>query len=240
MNFNNWISSRFKKILSRVRPIEVKDYSDEVEFGLKPIEIGTQKTYYKNIKTARCPFDYVMYQMIIFELQPDLIIEIGTSEGGSCIYYADLLDIIGKGKIHTIDITDNRVNPQDENANHVRVQFFTDGYENYDLKNAEGYETILIIDDGSHTYEDVLASLKKFNSLVSVGSYFIVEDGIIDHLGVEVSKWFNGGPNRAIKEFLINNDSFIIDRKWCDFFGKNATFNTNGYLKKIKNSNSSH
>jgi cephalosporin hydroxylase len=81
-------------------------------------------------------------------------------------------------------------------------------------------------------YEDVLGSLKKFSPLVSIGSYFIVEDGIVSAFGR--NKGFHGGPLRAIREFMAITKNFEVDRKYCDLFGKNATFNVNGYLKRIK------
>jgi cephalosporin hydroxylase len=59
-----------------------------------------------------------------------------------------------------------------------------------------------------------------------------VEDGIINELGME--KLYNGGPLKAIREFLKTDDRFEVDIKWRDMFGKNATFNVNGYLKRIK------
>lgn len=208
--------------------INVLNYTDEVHFSIKSIEQGHHKLTYKNIQIIKCPFDYVIMQMIMFEVKPDLVIEIGTHTGGSSLYIADLMDIIGKGIIHTIDINDLRF---EECKSHNRIKFFPNGFEDYDLKNAENFETILVIDDGSHHYKDVLDSLNKFSSLVTKNSYFIVEDGIIDKLGWKDD--YNGSPNRAIKEFISSNDCFIIDRKWCDLFGINATFNTNGFLKKI-------
>jgi cephalosporin hydroxylase len=61
---------------------------------------------------------------------------------------------------------------------------------------------------------------------VSKGSYFIVEDGVLNELGY---KDYGGGPLKSIDEFLNQNSNFIIDREICDFFGKNATFNINGF-----------
>lgn len=205
------------------------NYTDKVSFDTKSVEAGHHKLLYRNVPIIKCPFDYIIYQMIIFELKPDLIIEIGTNKGGSSLYFADLLDLAGKGEIHTIDIVDIR----DENAkSHKRIKFFCDGFQNYNINNTTGFEKIMIIDDGSHVYEDVKAVLEKFNSVINIGSYFIVEDGILDKL--RWTKEYNGGPNKAIKEFVLQNDSYLIDRKWCDLFGTNATFNTNGFLKKIK------
>lgn len=206
-----------------------KNYTDTVKFDIKSIELGHHKLMYKDIPIIKSPFDYVIYQMILWEIKPDLIIEIGTNRGGSALYFADILDMIGHGEIHTIDIEDI---VYEEVKKHKRIKFFADGFEKYDLKNSEGYKSVIIIEDGSHSYDDVKATLLKFNPIVTNGSYFIIEDGILDKLGWQ--KKYKGGPNRAIEEFISINDAYCIDRKWCDLFGINATFNTNGFLKKIK------
>ncbi|TDG35307.1 hypothetical protein EZJ43_14525 [Pedobacter changchengzhani] len=205
------------------------NYTDTVKFDIKSIEQGHHKLAYKNVPMIKCPFDYVIYQMLVFQIKPDLIIEIGTNKGGSSMYLADLLELSGNGELHTIDIVDLR----DEAAkSHPRIKFFGSGFQNYDINLISSFSTVLIIEDGSHTYEDVKATLNKFSKFVTKESYFIVEDGILDKLGWK--KEYNGGPNKAIKEFIQENDSYIIDRYWCDLFGINATFNTNGFLKKIK------
>lgn len=167
--------------------------------------------------------------MILFEVKPDLVIEIGTNKGGSALYLADLLEINKFGQLHTIDIKDE-VN--DLVKKHQRINIFKDGFLDYDLGLTKNYKNILIIDDASHEYHQTLSALNKFSPIVSLGSYFIVEDGIVDKL--RMKRRYNGGPLKAIKEFMKNNESFIIERRWCDLFGINATFNVNGYLKKIK------
>jgi len=202
----------------------------KVQFSVDSVYQGHHQITYRGIKAIKCPFDYVIYQMLLFELKPDLIIEIGTNKGGSALYFADMLDIIGQGEIHTIDILKDET-PPIVNSN-PRIKRFTDGYQGYDLSNAERFKKILVIEDGSHTYEDTLATIQKFSPVVSKDSYLIVEDGIITELGMEAK--FNGGPLRAIEEFTNLNTDFIIDRRWCDMFGTNATFNVNGYLKKVR------
>jgi cephalosporin hydroxylase len=201
-----------------------------IELNLEKIVNGHHKVTYRGIKMIKNPFDYLLYQMIINEVKPDLIIEVGTNHGGTALYMSDMLDLIGKGEIHTIDVTEY---PMDERViNNKRIKRFLGGYQAYDLKNCEGYEKILVIDDGSHLYEHTLEILQKFQDVVTPDSYFIVEDGALIHIGL--TKDYGGGPVRAIEEFLQTNDNYIIDRNWCDFFGKNATFNTNGFLKKVK------
>jgi cephalosporin hydroxylase len=165
--------------------------------------------------------------MIISEVKPDLIIEIGAGKrGGGALYLGDLLNNIGHGIVHTLGL------PDTISYEHPRVKFFKKGWENYDLNETKEFSKILVIEDASHIYEDTLGALRKFSPVVSVGSYFIVEDGIVNELGRE--KGYHGGPLRSIREFLKENRNFEVDRKWCDMFGKNATFNVNGYLKKMK------
>jgi cephalosporin hydroxylase len=218
------IKKTIKKILNETK------HNERVSFDSKSLYEGHLQVTYRGIKAIRCPFDYVIYQMIVNEVKPDLIIEIGTSEGGSAIYLADLMDASDiQGEIHSIDITSKAEQNVKINS---RIKLFTNGWENYDINLATKFKTILIIEDAAHTYECTIGALEKFNKLVSLGSYLIVEDGIIDDLGM--SKEFNGGPLRAIKEFLPKHPEFIIDRKWCDMFGRNATFNVNGYLKRVK------
>lgn len=204
-------------------------FKKNITFKLEDIYLGHHKVTYKGVPAIKCPFDYTLYQMIIQEVQPDLVIEIGTNKGGSTLYIADLLELNKKGEIHTIDLPEN--NEDAILLSHSRIKIFKEGFKNYNTESLLNYKTILIIEDGSHQYKDTLATLNKFAPFVSKDSYFIVEDGIVNELGWE--KEFNGGPQKALKEFLERNSSFIVDKKWCDFFGVNATFNVNGYLKKI-------
>lgn len=216
--------------------LHINPNNERVSFNSNSLYIGHLKVTYKGIKAIRCPFDYLIYQMIISEIKPDLIIEIGTNEGGSALYLADLMVANNiKGEIHTIDI--NRVAYENIKSNSM-IKFFSNGWEDYDINLAAGFNTILVIEDAAHTYECTIGAIEKFSKVVTSGSYLIVEDGIVNKLGMEHQ--FNGGPLRAIREFLPRHPEFKVDRKWCDLFGKNATFNVNGYLKKspiIKNDN---
>lgn len=219
------------KLFQKFNQLLGRSTRDEyVSFNSRSIYYGHQKITYKGVQAIRCPFDFVMFQMIVFEVKPDLIIEIGSNEGGSALYLADLMQSFGlSGEIHSIDINDSAVKNLKNNPN---IKVFTNGWEAYDLEYCKGFNKILVIEDAAHTYECTLGAIKKFAPVVSKDSYLIVEDGIVDVLGTSES--FNGGPLKALREFLPNHPEFIVERKWCDMFGKNATFNVNGYLKKIK------
>jgi cephalosporin hydroxylase len=207
----------------------INNFSSKVSFSVKSIEKGHHKVLFQGVPMIKCPFDYLIYQMLIWEVKPDLIIEIGTNEGGGALYFASILDSLGQGVVHTIDIID-KVNDT-KVLSHPRIIRFFGGFKSYELSSARCFNNILVVDDGSHLYQDVYDALEKFKNLISKNSYYIIEDGIIDKLGMKKS--YKGGPNLAIRNFLKKNSSFQIDTKWVNFFGRNATFNTNGYLKKI-------
>lgn len=209
-------------ILSKFAP------KKHVDINLQSICDGHHNITYRGVPAIKAPFDYVLYQMLIFKIKPDLIIEIGTNKGGAALYYADLLNILGKGELHTIDI--NAVE-SDLVLTHPRIKVFSSGWQGYELENAKGFETILIIEDASHQYKQTLDAMKKFWHLVTPGSYFVIEDGIVNALGIENE--YQGGPLKAIYEFLEENKHFEIDRSFCDFFGRNATFNVDGFLRRI-------
>lgn len=218
---------------------------------------GVGKILYRGVLAQKFPFDYIMYQMIIHEIRPDLIIEIGTMHGGAALYYADLQETFGieGGEVHTIDLispndrkqhddsTGDIYNPYenpnypDVLADHPRIKIFDKGYQGYDLSNCEGFKKILVIDDGSHIYEDVYNVMEKFKDLITIGSYLIIEDGNCEEVcnnRPDLIEMWKGGPLRATKQFIAENDNFRVDYRWCDMFGINATYNTYGYLKKIK------
>ena len=231
---DDWKEEKNQKQISVYKKVfgdSIKDVLvNRSDINLTDMYSGHFGVTYKGVPYLKAPMDYTLYQMIIMLVKPDLIIEVGTLKGGGALYYADLLYLLGQGEVHTInlynEVEDHKV------LEHNKIKFFYGGYENYDIEeNTKGFKKILVIDDASHTYEDVLKVLNKFSKVVSKDSYFIVEDGVVSFNGLENN--FNGGPRRAIDEFLQTNDDFIVDRSLCDFFGVNATFNPDGYLKRI-------
>lgn len=179
--------------------------------------------FYRGINYVKCPFDYVLYQMVLDEIKPDLVIEIGTFNGGGALYIADILEKIGDGVVHTIDLKEREYDKKV--MENPRIKCYFGGYQSYDLSECEGYSNILVIDDGSHVYEDVRDAFIKFNPLVKKGGYYIIEDGIASNLPS-----LNGGPNKFVGELGSYTDRFRVNVGICDFFGKGATFNPYGYL----------
>lgn len=189
---------------------------------------------YFGIPTYKIPLDFWVYQEIIYEVKPDVIIEIGNFKGGSTLALAHLLDNmqLDDSKILALDINhsliDNKV------IEHKKIKLITGNAVNLleeVRNNIKDTDKVLIIEDSSHTYENTLEILKLYSTLVTKDSYFIVEDSIIS-TGLEVNYIkHGGGPYRAINEFISQNNTFIVDRSREKFI---VTWNPKGFLKKIK------
>lgn len=188
-----------------------------------------EKSTYMGIQTWKNPIDFWVYQELIFKLKPDVIVEIGIHKGGSSLAFAHLLDRNEKGRLIGIDISLSKVDSKA--IDHPRVSMIEGDavllFERVRDEIPEG-TTVLVIEDSSHEYENTLALLRTYGQLVTLESYFIVEDGICHH-GLDIGP--NPGPYEAARTFVQENSSFQIDRTHEDFL---VTWNPSGYLKKIR------
>ena len=190
------------------------------------------------------PQDMIAMQEIIWEVKPDLIIETGIAHGGSLIYYASLLELIGKGEVLGIDI-DIRAHNKAEIEKHPmykRIKMLEGSSISESIVEqvktaALGKEKILVCLDSNHTYEHVLSELRLYTPFVSVGSYIVVFDTIVEDLPDNYFKeerpWGIGNnPKTAVWEFLKDNDNFIVDK----FIDNKLLISVapDGYLKRIK------
>lgn len=189
--------------------------------------VVTESKYF-GIPCQRSPTDFWMYQEIIFDLKPDVIIEIGNFCGGSALSLAHLCDQIGNGRVIGIDINHSRLH-QLAKA-HPRISFVTgDACEVFShvANSLQKSETVLVIEDSSHEYQNTLDVLLKYSQLVSLGSYIIVEDSICHH-GLDLGP--TPGPYEAISDFIDQNPGFLVDRTKEGFL---ITWNPKGFLRRI-------
>ena len=186
-----------------------------------------QRTFWMNVPCLKCPLDLWMYQEILSELRPDVIVETGTNMGGSALFLAHVLDLVGRGEIITIDTVERPGRPA-----HPRIRYVTGSSADpaliRSLLDGRSDETRLVILDSDHSREHVLAELRLLAPFVSVGSYIIVEDTNIN--GHPAYSSFGAGPFEAVDEFLRSNANFVVDRSREKFL---MTFNPGGYLKRI-------
>jgi cephalosporin hydroxylase len=190
------------------------------------------------------PQDMVAMQEIIWDIKPDLIIETGIAHGGSLIYYASLLELMGHGEVLGIDI-DIREHNKKEIESHPmfkRIKMIQGSSIDENIveevkKYTSGKEKIVVCLDSNHTHDHVLKELEYYSPLVSLNSYIVVFDTIVEDLpdGYFSQKrpWgIANNPKTAVHAFLNAHDNFEID-----FSIDNKLLISvapQGYLKRIK------
>lgn len=185
-------------------------------------------TFWRGVAVEKCPLDLHIYQEIIHEVRPGLIIETGTKHGGSALFLADMCELVGNGCVVSIDIA-----PDAELPEHPRLTYALGSSTDPAIVQSvrcwlacDG--PVLVILDSDHGKEHVLAEMRAYAPLVTVGSYLIVEDGNIG--GHPVSPGHGAGPWEAVAEFLAEHPEFAADREREKLL---LTFNPGGYLRRL-------
>ena len=199
---------------------------------LADYQTGTLKYTYKGVRCIKSPVDMALYMLLIWNLRPRTLIEIGTKEGGSALWFADVVRNYGLDcPVFSIDLDPPEL-VVDQNVTFLQGDVRALGpiidKSEIDAERRPWF----VVEDSAHTFEGCLATLNTFSSLMTSGDVLVIEDGVLDELGL--SENYQGGPNRAIEHFISSKPGqFSVMRDYCDFYGKNATYNPNGYLLKL-------
>jgi cephalosporin hydroxylase len=190
------------------------------------------------------PADIMALQEIIWRTRPDLIVETGIAHGGSIIFSASMLELIGEdGMVLGIDIDIRSHNRAEIDAHPMRKRItLLEGSSISDVvlsevnRIARDRKRILVILDSNHTHEHVAGELRLYSPLVREGGYLVVLDTVIEDMpeGLFTDRsWGKGNnPKTAVWEFLRTNDRFEID---SDLEAKlQITVAPDGYLKCVK------
>jgi cephalosporin hydroxylase len=186
-------------------------------------------TYWMGIQTAKCPLDLWIFQEIITETKPDLIIEAGTHMGGSALFLASVCDLSDRGDVVTIDITELPDRPQHPRITYLLGSSTDDGVVAEVKRRAATAERVMVILDSDHTEAHVFEELSLLGPLVTPGCYLIVEDTIVN--GNPVLPDFGPGPAEGLARYLAREPSlFVVDPSREKF---HLTFNPGGYLRRV-------
>jgi cephalosporin hydroxylase len=194
------------------------------------------------------PEDTVRLQEVIYFLKPDVIIETGVAHGGSLIFYASLLKAMGKrSRIIGIDI---EIRPSNRKAieNHELSDYITlieGDSAARDIVERAGEairpnDTVLVLLDSNHSYAHVMNELEAYHRFVTLGSYIVATDGIMQ-LVHDVPRgrpeWLTDNPKRAAGDFVQMHPEFIIEEPSWAFnespLDKPITAWPSAWLKRI-------
>lgn len=223
-----------QKLATWLKPMR-KDYRRRWNRGLRQwlIRYHTRvlfdKVSWMGLPAWKNVLDAWVYQEIVHEVRPEIIIEIGNAHGGSTLYLANLLDLVGRGEVIAVDIDHSKFQ-----ARHPRITTVTgDSLAPETLARVEALargRQGLVIHDGDHSREHVLADLRAYAKFVQVGGYFIVEDTIIDLFRAGDGLGSVNGPLGAVEQFVREDPRFQIDADREAFV---LTFNPRGYLRRV-------
>lgn len=189
------------------------------------------------------PQDIVAMQEIIWKVQPDLVIETGVAHGGSLIFYASLLELIGKGKVLGVDIEIREHNKREieRHPMHTRILMIEGSSTDEAVMKkvstiVRKHKKILVCLDSLHTHDHVLKELKLYSPFVTRGSYIVVFDTGIEYMTKGFFKnkpWDKGNnPKTAVDEFLQHTKEFVVDSAISDKLL--LTVAPGGYLRRIR------
>lgn len=184
-------------------------------------KVGALAQTYKGLLNVKTPFDLYLYTRLIWELQPKTILELGSLQGGSGLWFADQMAVLceNKGEVHSFDINVECIH---ENATHPMLKF-----HKVDLSDVANFDEEfmldlphpwLVVDDAHIQIFEIFSYLGKF---LESGDYYVIEDE----------------PARADTEIinglrLVEQSGFLIDTFYTDAFGTNFTCAPNAWLRK--------
>jgi cephalosporin hydroxylase len=187
------------------------------------------------------PQDMIAVQEIIWAQRPDVVLETGIAHGGSIIYYASLLELVGHGEVIGIDIDIREHNRKAIEGHPMakRISMVEGSSIDADLaaeiRERVAGKNVLVVLDSNHTHEHVLAELRLYAPLVPVGGYCVVMDTVVEDMPGDAypdRPWGRGNnPKTAVRSYLDENPAFEIDERIHSKIL--ITVAPDGYLRRV-------
>lgn len=181
------------------------------------------------VHIIKYPTDLFIYQMIIHDLKPDVIIETGSYKGGGALFFASMCELVGHGHVLSIDRRDLM------QAKHPRLtQFIGRGTSDEMLARVRefvGEGSCMVVLDSNHETSFVKRELVAYGPIVTVGQYLVVEDTYLSGRPLLKAKYMGNGPYEAVQWFLKRTDKFE-PIPWEE--SVLVSSNPGGYLRKVR------
>jgi len=227
---------------------DVKDRKNTGTFTFKTMMDlckGKYVAVWRGVTLLKDALDVFLYEQLMWELKPKTIFESGTYTGGCALWMADTMRSFGESvPVITVDITDMNVHELVKNDPDIKVKIadITKIDEAFPEEMLQKCEHPWLLTEDCHV--DLLGVLEHFHKYMKPGDYFIIDDtgpncplvsgqGLLDNVDINQE-------NGMQKLLLLNSflekysDYYKIDTFYTDRFGYNASFNWNGYIKRVK------
>lgn len=193
------------------------------------------------VRIIQFPADMIALQQIFVEVRPSLVIETGVAHGGSLVFSASLLDMLGisNGRVLGIDI-DIRGHNRKVIENHQYSPMIklcqasstsSEAIEFVKLHTTQD-DIVLVILDSSHSQDHVRQELELYSHFVSSGSFIIAMDGALGYVGDvpgQATEAFKNNPLPAIQDFLKTHTEFKVESIFDDL---GVTSSPSGALRR--------
>ncbi len=226
---------------------EVDIYSDE---GFDLIaELWTKTSCYHRIMyepiwmgipIIQFPGDIIMMQELIWKVRPDVIVETGVAHGGTAIFYASMLELLGRGTVIGIDVEIRQYNkiaikghPLSKRIQLIKGSSIDEAVVKQVKKIIRKGDKVLVALDSNHSYDHVFAEMRLYSDLISPDSYMVVMDGaqaLAWDLPNGKHQWKEDNPLRAIEEFVTTHPEFEVDHYYNRL---KITSNPKAFLRRL-------
>jgi cephalosporin hydroxylase len=191
------------------------------------------------IPIIQYPGDMVMMQELIWKVRPDVIVETGVAHGGSAVFYASILELLGRGRVIAIDVEIRQYNKVAILGHPMskRIRLIEGGSTDNDTVEqvrgliGEGERTLFVF-DSNHSYEHTLSEMERYSPMVSRDGYMVMMDGAQAFVGDIPSgkkEWREDNPLGAIREFLKRHPDWECDPYYNRLL---VTSNPMGFLRR--------
>lgn len=176
------------------------------------------------IPIIQLPEDILMIQELIWKVRPEVIIECGVAHGGALIFYASLLELLGRGRVIGIDVDLRKYNRLAIESHPLskRVILVEGDSGNPGLvENIRGLihpeELVMVMLDSNHSQEHVGRELDAWAPLVTPGGYIVVFDEVMRRVADApnaLPDWATDNPAEAVAGFLRRHPEFEPDPRY--------------------------
>jgi cephalosporin hydroxylase len=194
------------------------------------------------------PEDIVRLQEAVFTIRPDVIVETGIAHGGCLMLFASVCEALGHGNVVGVDVDvrpHNRTaieeHPLSPRITIVDGSSIDEHVVDRVRELVQGAKSVFVLLDSNHSKKHVLAELRLYAPLVSVGSYIVVADGIMAQLAgaPRTSRnWVWDNPTTAVDEFLASDDRFALEAPMQPFDESSLTYDPTylprGWLRRVR------
>jgi len=193
------------------------------------------------IPIIQLPEDILMLQELIWKISPDVIVECGVAHGGALIFYASLLELLGRGRVIGVDLKIRKYNRLAIESHRLSHRVSLIEGDSVDPATIEAVRSsiaptdrVAVMLDSNHSRAHVLAELEAYSPLVSPDSYLVVFDSVMSIVSDAPDgepEWLNNNPGEAILAFLQSHTEFCPDPSYERL---SATYCGGGFLRRLR------